>query len=109
MMNALEQEIIEKFHQLDTDAQKRVRALIGQETGSEQQAEEQTFDYDAWFRDVETLRQLGHLMNLGKMPDSFRIMLFSIARNTLHSVHNCTYSTFLGGESADLCRVCRVV
>jgi len=52
-MSALEREIIEKFHQLDRDAQKRVREWIDQETGSE----DQMFDYDAWFRDVEILRQ----------------------------------------------------
>jgi hypothetical protein len=52
-MSTLEREIIEKFQQLDKDSQKRVRELIDQEAGSEGQV----FDYDAWFRDVETLRQ----------------------------------------------------
>lgn len=51
-MSVLEREIIEKFHQLDRDARKRVRELI---MGSEEQAA--VFDYDAWFRDVESLRQ----------------------------------------------------
>lgn len=31
-MSALEQEIIDKFHQLDKTAQRRVRALIERET-----------------------------------------------------------------------------
>ena len=52
-MSTLEHEVLEKFHQLDKDAQKRVRELIDQETGSGDQG----FDYDAWFRDVEILRQ----------------------------------------------------
>ena len=51
MMNALEQEIIEKFRLLDSDAQKRVRALIGRETETESAA----FDYDAWWAEVEAL------------------------------------------------------
>lgn len=34
-MNVLEQEIIDKFHQLDNVAKKRVRALIEQETDDE--------------------------------------------------------------------------
>ena len=55
-MSALEYEIIEKFHQLDKDAKKRVRELIDQEIDSAGQA----FDYDAWFHDVETLRQEIH-------------------------------------------------
>jgi hypothetical protein len=56
-MNALEREIVEKFHQLDGDAQKRVRELIAQGTGSAKQAGASAFDYDAWFREVEALRQ----------------------------------------------------
>ncbi|MDZ4770253.1 MAG: hypothetical protein SGJ24_14075 [Chloroflexota bacterium] len=34
-MSVLEQEIIEKFHQLDITAQRRVRALIERETDPE--------------------------------------------------------------------------
>lgn len=56
-MSTLEREVIEKFHQLDKDAQKRVRELIVQETDSEEQAAASAFDYDGWFRDVESLRQ----------------------------------------------------
>ena len=56
MMSALENEVIEKFHQLDKAAQKRVRELILQETDSEDQAAS-TFNYDAWFRGVESWRQ----------------------------------------------------
>ena len=56
-MSTLEREVIEKFHQLDKDAQKRVRELIVQETDSEELAAASAFDYDAWFRDVEWLRQ----------------------------------------------------
>ena len=56
-MSTLEGEIIEKFHQLDKDAKQRVREMIVRETGSEEQADTSAFNYDAWFRDVETLRQ----------------------------------------------------
>lgn len=56
-MSALEREVIEKFHQLDKAAQKRVRELIVQETGSDEQATVSAFDYEAWIRDVESLRQ----------------------------------------------------
>lgn len=44
-MSALEREVIEKFHQLDKDTQKRVRELIVREM--ERQAHASTFDYDA--------------------------------------------------------------
>lgn len=56
-MSTLEREVIEKFHQLDKDAQKRVRELIVQEADSEELAVASAFDYDAWFRDVESLRE----------------------------------------------------
>ena len=56
-MSALEREIVEKFHQLDRDAQKRVRKLIEQEAGSEGQAAAAAFDYDQWFHDIEALRR----------------------------------------------------
>lgn len=50
-MDALEQEVIEKFHQLDKAAQQRVREIILRET--EPPA---PFDYAAWFRRMEALR-----------------------------------------------------
>jgi len=50
-MSALEHEIIEKFHQLDKDAQQRVKTLIEQET------EKSNFDFAAWVRDIETMRE----------------------------------------------------
>lgn len=52
MMSTLEQEVIEKFHQLDKAAQKRVRELIEQETKTDAVA----FDYDAWWAEVEALQ-----------------------------------------------------
>lgn len=48
-MSALEREILEKFHMLQPDEKLRVRALIEQETAS-------VFDYAAWRRDIEALR-----------------------------------------------------
>lgn len=56
-MSALEHEIIEKFQQLDKNAQKRVRALIELETDAVEQSNVINFDYAGWFRDVEALRQ----------------------------------------------------
>lgn len=53
-MNALEREIMEKFHQLQPAAKQRIRALIEQETAETESFE---FDYDGWFRTIETLRQ----------------------------------------------------
>ncbi len=51
-MNILEQEIIEKFRQLDQEARQRVRALI-----VEQEADAAVFDFDTWATEVETIRQ----------------------------------------------------
>lgn len=61
-MSALEREIIEKFQQLQPAAKQRVRALIEQDIASI------TFDYDAWFRDVETLRQQIRTNQAGSTP-----------------------------------------
>ena len=54
MMSTLEREVIEKFYQLDKDAQKRVRDIIAQEPV--ESANRSTFDYDAWFAEVEALQ-----------------------------------------------------
>lgn len=54
-MSALEHEIIERFRQLDKPAQRRVLALIEQEIAAE--VAQTGFDYDEWFRTVETLCQ----------------------------------------------------
>ena len=68
-MSALEREIMEKFHQLQPAAKQRVRALIEQETASEvEQVDVFAFDYDAWFRDVETFRQQIHTSQGDKLP-----------------------------------------
>ncbi len=52
-MNALEQEIINKFNQLDEDAQQRVRAHISKTP----QSGSSTFDYETWASDVEAIRR----------------------------------------------------
>lgn len=67
-MSTLEREVIEKFHQLDKDAQKRVRELIVQETDLTGQADASGFNYDAWFRDVESLRQEIRANHGDKLP-----------------------------------------
>lgn len=51
-MNTLEQEIIEKFRQLDQEARQHVRALI-----VKQEADATAFDFDIWATEVETVRQ----------------------------------------------------
>lgn len=56
MMSQLEREILDKFHQLDEAAQQRVRDVITQEAAAQPQTATD-FDYDAWFRDVENLRE----------------------------------------------------
>lgn len=49
-MSALEQEIVEKFRQLDKAAQQRVRALIERETEAETTADEASLseDHQSW-------------------------------------------------------------
>jgi hypothetical protein len=57
-MSALEQEIIEKFQQLQPDAQQRLLALIEQEIALKSRQDKAShFDYATWLRDVETLRE----------------------------------------------------
>lgn len=65
-MSALEREIMEKFHQLQPAAKQRIRALIEQETVAE--GEQAEFDYDGWFRTVETLRQQIRASQGNKLP-----------------------------------------
>jgi len=68
-MSALEQEIIEKFHQLQPAAKRRILALIEQEVALEvKAADASTFDYAAWFGAVETLRQQIQTTRGGNIP-----------------------------------------
>ncbi len=68
-MSTLEREIIEKFHQLPPAAKLRVRALIEQEVASEfNQADVLEFNYAAWLRDVEALRQQIRTSHGDKLP-----------------------------------------
>lgn len=56
-MSTLEREVIEKFRQLEPDAKQRVRSLIDQESSAEiEQSDVATFDYEAWWADVEALQ-----------------------------------------------------
>ena len=48
-MNVLEQEIIEKFRQLEPDAKQRVLQTLADTAQS-------SFDYDAWWTEVEALQ-----------------------------------------------------
>jgi hypothetical protein len=57
-MSALEQEIIEKFHQLQPAAKRRVRAVIDQEVILESETVSAAeFDYAGWVRNIEALRE----------------------------------------------------
>jgi hypothetical protein len=68
-MSALEREIIEKFHQLQPAAKLRVRALIEQAVASEfNQADGQAFNYAAWSRDVEAVREQIRTSHGDKLP-----------------------------------------
>ncbi|MBL8154337.1 MAG: hypothetical protein JNM70_09150 [Anaerolineae bacterium] len=66
-MTTLEQEIIEKFHQLDRHAQLRVRALIEHETAQDSPAA--PFDYAGWMRDVENIRGKIRASHGGTFPN----------------------------------------
>jgi hypothetical protein len=79
-MQSLEYELIEKFRLLDKEAQKRVRALIEQETDIQQDGES-GFDYDAWFRDVEDLRQEMQTRHGGRLPTIDVVSLLREIRN----------------------------
>ena len=60
-MSALEQEIIERFQQLQPAAKLCVKALIEQEIEAEsQQAQASTFDYVVWMREIDSIRQQIH-------------------------------------------------
>ena len=60
-MSTLEQEIIEKFHQLQPAAKRRVRAVIDQEVIADSETVSASeFDYSAWIRNVEALREEIH-------------------------------------------------
>lgn len=61
-MSTLEHQIIELFHQLDHDAQQRVRASILQE------ADVLPFDFDAWVNDVEAIRREIHASHGDQIP-----------------------------------------
>ena len=52
-MNILEQEIIEKFQRLESDAQQRVLQSLTQRV---QQAEKPSFDFATWLAEVEAVR-----------------------------------------------------
>jgi hypothetical protein len=66
-MSALEQEILDKFHQLDVEAQKRVRTIIDQETA----VQAQRSNPDEWLQNARALR--------AEMRAKYGKLAFSIA------------------------------
>jgi hypothetical protein len=79
-MTTLEQEIVGKFHQLDPAAQQRVRHVIEQESTIAEMNDMPPFDYEAWFQDMEVLRQEIKDTHEGIMPS---IDVVSILRDIL--------------------------
>ena len=75
MMSSVEREIIEKFRQLDKDAQQRVRAQIDR---AAEETDQTAFDYDAWFAEIEaaqiTLRPdaYGHIPSTSELVNEVR-------------------------------------
>jgi hypothetical protein len=55
-MSTLEREVIEKFRLLDEGARKRVLDLIERETHGAAGAHAPTFNFDAWWAQVEAAR-----------------------------------------------------
>lgn len=55
-MSALEQEIMDRFYQLEADAKQRIFKLIQEEVITETKASEPDFDYEAWWADVRALQ-----------------------------------------------------
>jgi hypothetical protein len=68
-MSALEREILEKFHQLQPAAKRRIWSLLEQEMASAvAQPDAATFDYAAWFNNVEAIRQQIHATQGAMLP-----------------------------------------
>lgn len=65
-MSTLEREVIEKFHQLDEAAQRRVRELIINATGTTAVT---IFDFEAWVADIEAMRQEIRASHGDQLPD----------------------------------------
>lgn len=67
-MSALEREILEKFHQLQPAAKRRIWSLLEQEMASEVAQQNATFDYAAWINNVESIRQQIRATNGTMLP-----------------------------------------
>jgi hypothetical protein len=55
-MSALEQEIMDRFHQLEPAAKQRILNLMQEEVVTETKTSEAAFDYEAWWADVHALQ-----------------------------------------------------
>ena len=73
-MSELEHEIIEKFHQLDRDAQKRVRRLIDQEIEAVEQIDPSSFDYDLWLAEIDAIRITLRPDASGRVPSASELV-----------------------------------
>jgi hypothetical protein len=108
LRSALEREIMEKFYQLLPTAKRRIRGLIEQESATE--VEQVEFDYDGWFRNVETLRHQIHSRQGNKLPpvdvigmtvvvDANILIAFGLADEPLHTQANQILSAWkIAGE-----------
>ncbi len=80
-MSALEQEIYEKFQQLDDDAKQRVRALIDQRTAlTSKQAES-----GDWLDEARTLRTDMHA-KYGKLAFSAALLVNEVREERLNEL-----------------------
>lgn len=56
-MATLEQEVLEKYRQLDPKAKQRVRRVINHEIESDSVAAGSGFDFDKWYADLEEIHE----------------------------------------------------
>ncbi len=78
-MNTLEREIIEKFQQLDKDAQQHVKTVIEQET------ESPTVINDRWLADTRALRAEMH-KKYGKLAFSAAMLVNEVREERLNEL-----------------------
>jgi hypothetical protein len=56
-MSALEQEIYEKFQQLDDDAKQRVLEHLNAEPKADSNTEKKRFDFDEWLTGIRAIQE----------------------------------------------------
>lgn len=77
-MTTMEQEVVEKYYQLDRNAKARVRAQIEQTTT---EALQEPFDWEAWFKEVDAIREQMRVENGGTFPQIDVVQMLREIRN----------------------------